>query len=182
MKTLILNGSPRINGDTSSLIKKFTEKKIDEYKNSPEKDLSKLKNALKKQNEMISKALYEYSANKMKIHFEEEFIKNDFEKYMENRSIIEHIRNSISHGNVKINYIGGYGSREDSTIYFQDRDNERITFEAELSTKEFTTLITGKNIKEVCGYLDTNTQNYNKEIMNEEKEINIIPKQKYKRL
>ena len=32
MKTLILNGSPRINGDTSSLIKKFTEKKIDEYK------------------------------------------------------------------------------------------------------------------------------------------------------
>ncbi len=31
MKTLILNGSPRINGDTSSLIKKFTEKKIDEY-------------------------------------------------------------------------------------------------------------------------------------------------------
>ncbi len=157
-------------------------KKIDEYKNSPEKDLSKLKNALKKQNEMISKALYEYSANKMKIHFEEEFIKNDFEKYKENRSIIEHIRNSISHGNVKINYIGGYGSREDSTIYFQDRDNERITFEAELSTKEFTTLITGKNIKEVCGYLDTNTQNYNKEIMNEEKEINIIPKQKYKRL
>ena len=32
MKTLILNGSPRINGDTSSIIKKFTEKKIDEYK------------------------------------------------------------------------------------------------------------------------------------------------------
>ena len=32
MKTLILNGSPRINGDTNSLIKKFTEKKIDEYK------------------------------------------------------------------------------------------------------------------------------------------------------
>ena len=32
MKTLILNGSPRINGDTSRLIKKFTEKKIDEYK------------------------------------------------------------------------------------------------------------------------------------------------------
>ena len=32
MKTLILNGSPRINGDTSSLIKKFTQKKIDEYK------------------------------------------------------------------------------------------------------------------------------------------------------
>ncbi len=32
MKTLILNGSPRINGDTSKLIKKFTEKEIDEYK------------------------------------------------------------------------------------------------------------------------------------------------------
>ena len=27
MKTLILNGSPRINGDTSRLIKKFTEKR-----------------------------------------------------------------------------------------------------------------------------------------------------------
>ncbi len=32
MKTLILNGSPRINGDTGRLIKIFTEKKIDEYK------------------------------------------------------------------------------------------------------------------------------------------------------
>ena len=32
MKTLTLNGSPRINGDTSRIIKKFTEKKIDEYK------------------------------------------------------------------------------------------------------------------------------------------------------
>ncbi|MCM1191975.1 MAG: flavodoxin family protein [Butyrivibrio sp.] len=32
MKTLILNGSPRINGDTSSLIRKITEKNVDEYK------------------------------------------------------------------------------------------------------------------------------------------------------
>ncbi len=32
MKTLILNGSPRINGDMNSLIKKITAKKIDEYK------------------------------------------------------------------------------------------------------------------------------------------------------
>lgn len=32
MKTLILNGSPRINGDTNSLIKYITSKKIDEYK------------------------------------------------------------------------------------------------------------------------------------------------------
>ncbi len=31
MKTLILNGSPRINGDTNSLIKYITSKKIDEY-------------------------------------------------------------------------------------------------------------------------------------------------------
>jgi len=28
MKTLILNGSPRINGDTGGLIKKFTEKRL----------------------------------------------------------------------------------------------------------------------------------------------------------
>ena len=32
IKTLILNGSPRINGDTSSLIKKITEKIAGEYK------------------------------------------------------------------------------------------------------------------------------------------------------
>lgn len=32
MKTLILNGSPRINGDTDSLIKKIISKKIGEYK------------------------------------------------------------------------------------------------------------------------------------------------------
>ena len=32
MKTLILNGSPRQNGDTSSLIKKFTEKIAGEYR------------------------------------------------------------------------------------------------------------------------------------------------------
>lgn len=31
MKTLIFNGSPRMNGDTNSLIKKITSKKIDEY-------------------------------------------------------------------------------------------------------------------------------------------------------
>jgi len=32
MKTLILNDSPRINGGTSNLIKKITQKEIDEYK------------------------------------------------------------------------------------------------------------------------------------------------------
>ena len=32
MKTLILNGSPRINGDTSSLINKITEKITGEYR------------------------------------------------------------------------------------------------------------------------------------------------------
>lgn len=32
MKTLIFNGSPRIDGDTSSLIKKITEKISGEYK------------------------------------------------------------------------------------------------------------------------------------------------------
>ncbi len=32
MKTLIFNGSPRINGNTGTLIQKFTEKKIGEYK------------------------------------------------------------------------------------------------------------------------------------------------------
>lgn len=156
--------------------------KLEEYKDNKEKDTTKLKNALKKQKELLQDTISEYSNNKMKIRFEEEFIKNDFDKYKENRSIIEHIRNSISHGNVKINYIGGYGSREDSTIYFQDRDNERITFEAELTTSEFTTLITGKNIKEVCEYLDTNTKNYNSDNYSDEKEINIIPLQKYKRL
>ncbi len=32
MKTLILNGSPRINGDTVSLIKKITERIAGEYR------------------------------------------------------------------------------------------------------------------------------------------------------
>ncbi len=32
MKTLILNGSPRKNGDTASLIEKITEKIVGEYR------------------------------------------------------------------------------------------------------------------------------------------------------
>ena len=32
MKTLILNGSPRVNGDTASLIKELTKKLPGEYK------------------------------------------------------------------------------------------------------------------------------------------------------
>jgi len=55
-------------------------------------------------------------------------------KYLKNKSIIEGIRNSIAHGNYRIE-IGT--CMEDSMIIFEDIYNEEITFKSSISINEF---------------------------------------------
>lgn len=135
------------------------EERIEKERQSSKKDISSLIKGLKKTRNDLLEINEKYWANKPKFEFETNFINNNFEDYKKNRAIIEHIRNSISHGNVQLNYAKGYGKRDDATICFKDIYDGKVGFEAELTVDEFSTLISGKNLKTIASYIHTNFQN-----------------------
>lgn len=81
------------------------------------------------------------------------FMRTRYESYKWNRSIIEHIRNSIAHGNVFLDIFRGDYTTASASILFQDIHQDTKSFELELSAKEFNSLTNEENIRVLMKFL-----------------------------
>ena len=131
--------------------------------------------ALQDQKDRLIKTNQKYEELKRKTAYEDRFMEYNFEDYKKNRSMIEHMRNSITHGNVKVKYMDDSENHSHILFSFKDVENDHLTFSAKLTPVEFNTLITGKNLHAVSTFLDENTKKYGGEIKND----TIIPKQRF---
>lgn len=125
--------------------------------------IKKKKKALEKQKNALKEKYGEYATLKRKVDFEDDFIKNKLDKHTENKSIVEHIRNSISHGNIEFNFTQSSGDRNEIKLHFIDYDKENpdmVTFESVLTLKQFNELFSPHNIKELSTFLDENKKLY----------------------
>ena len=118
-----------------------------------EKDKSKQEkyNELKKiQDEVLEKIeLLKEQYNKANL-----FMQNNYEKYKKNRSIIEHIRNSIAHGNIELDIFNGDCTVDDATITFKDIHQGITTFELQVLAKDFNKLNSHENINKIISFIE----------------------------
>lgn len=118
-----------------------------------EKDKSKQEkyNELKKvQDEVLGKIeLLKGQYNKANL-----FMQNNYEKYKKNRSIIEHIRNSIAHGRIELNIFNGDCTVDDATIIFKDIHQGINTFELQILAKDFNKLNSYENINKIISFIE----------------------------
>lgn len=77
----------------------------------------------------------------------------DLTRYKKNRAIIEHIRNSIAHGNISLNIFNGNYTLEDALLTFNDEHDGKTTT-IQLTLKEFETLFSNKNIKTILDFIN----------------------------
>lgn len=75
-----------------------------------------------------------------------EFMTNDYGKHVINREIITHIRNSIAHGNVEMKICNEYFETKNDVIIFKDIHEGKLTFELEISVKDFVSLFSLDNL------------------------------------
>ncbi|MBR6137373.1 MAG: hypothetical protein IKQ06_04380 [Bacilli bacterium] len=83
----------------------------------------------------------------------EYFMQYKYEAYKYNRAVIEHIRNSIAHGNVYLDIFRGNYTTDDAVIKFQDIHEDENSFELELTTKEFNSLMNDTNLGQIDQFL-----------------------------
>ena len=76
----------------------------------------------------------------------DEFMTNDYGKHVINREIITHIRNSIAHGNVEMKICNEYFATANDIIIFKDIHEGKLTFELEISVKDFVSLFSLDNL------------------------------------
>lgn len=77
----------------------------------------------------------------------------DLTRYKKNRAIIEHIRNSIAHGNISLNIFNGNYTLEDALLTFNDEHDGKATT-IQLTLKEFETLFSNENIKTILDFIN----------------------------
>lgn len=77
----------------------------------------------------------------------------DLTRYKKNRAIIEHIRNSIAHGNISLNIFNGNYTLEDALLTFNDEHDGKTTT-IQLTLKEFETLFSNENIKTILDFIN----------------------------
>ena len=75
-----------------------------------------------------------------------EFMTNDYGKHVINREIITHIRNSIAHGNVEMKICNEYFETKNDVIIVKDIHEGKLTFELEISVKDFVSLFSLDNL------------------------------------
>ena len=75
-----------------------------------------------------------------------EFMTNDYNSHITNREIITHIRNSIAHGNVEMKICNEYFESENDIIIFKDIYEGKLTFELEITVKDFVSLFSLDNL------------------------------------
>lgn len=118
-----------------------------------EKDKSKQEkyNELKKiQDEVLEKIeLLKLEYNKANL-----FMQNNYEKYKKNRSIIEHIRNCIAHGNIELDIFNGDCTVDDASITFKDIHQGINTFELQILAKDFNRLNSQENINKIISFIE----------------------------
>lgn len=83
----------------------------------------------------------------------EKYYKEDLLRYKKNRAIIEHIRNSIAHGNISLNIFNGNYTLEDALLTFNDEHDGKTTT-IQLTLKEFETLFSNENIKTILDFIN----------------------------
>lgn len=83
----------------------------------------------------------------------EKYYKEDLPRYKKNRAIIEHIRNSIAHGNISLNIFNGNYTLEDALLTFNDEHDGKTTT-IQLTLKEFETLLSNENIKTILDFIN----------------------------
>ena len=83
----------------------------------------------------------------------EKYYKEDLPRYKKNRAIIEHIRNSIAHGNISLNIFNGNYTLEEALLTFNDEHDGKTTT-IQLTLKEFETLFSNENIKTILDFIN----------------------------
>lgn len=81
------------------------------------------------------------------------YYEEDLTRYKKNRAIIEHIRNSIAHGNISLNIFNGNYTLEDALLTFNDEHDGKTTT-IQLTLKEFETLFSNENIKTILDFIN----------------------------
>lgn len=124
-----------------SIIKKLEKANIDYTKNEENlkkiKDNKRVEEILKEKRiafeEKIRVLMIELNEINNKIVWFENYMKNN-EEYLKNKYIIEGIRNSIAHGNYRIE-IGT--NMEDSMLVFEDIYDNKLTFKSKITLNNF---------------------------------------------
>ena len=80
--------------------------------------------------------------------------------YFRNRAIVEGIRNAIAHGNITINKFVGPKLIDDITITFKDIYEGEVTFELEISIRDFEKLFQGRNMYPIIDFLNRKQKVY----------------------
>lgn len=81
------------------------------------------------------------------------YCEEDLTRYKKNRAIIEHIRNSIAHGNISLNIFNGNYTLEVALLTFNDEHDGKTTT-IQLTLKEFETLFSNENIKTILDFIN----------------------------
>lgn len=81
------------------------------------------------------------------------YYEEDLTRYKKNRAIIEHIRNSIAHGNISLNIFNGNYTLEEALLTFNDEHDGKTTT-IQLTLKEFETLFSNENIKTILDFIN----------------------------
>lgn len=89
-----------------------------------------------------------------------DFMDNRFDDYKRNRAIIEHLRNSIAHGNVYLYRYDGDGSVDDAMLVFKDIYEGEVKFELSIRIIDFITLFNYYNVYKLLDYIDSNLMMY----------------------
>lgn len=163
-KTYLENLKARLNGICSSMkqaVDKLNKQNDNLSKIDPLKQTSsKAVNAIKQD---ISRTTIKYNQlkiDKSKLEAMIDYVDKDLNSdYFKNKSIIEGIRNSISHGNyeVKMNYDNAF----DSLIIFKDIYEGKETFKLEIKAYDFMQFIL-TNVKEPTLFVQSKLDNKKK--------------------
>lgn len=97
----------------------------------------------------------------------EKFLESiDFEKYVRNINIIEHIRNAIAHGNIEVDEYNYNKRITDREITIKNIHDGVVSYQKSLTIYEFASLFKIKNLCLLNDFFTTNISD--KEIINED--------------
>ncbi len=132
----------------------YIKLELDQGNNSKEEVYRELKD---KETELLNK-LQDLIEKKSKCNA---FMKTNFALYKRNRSIIEHIRNSIAHGNISLNIFNGDYSINDALITLRDTFDDKNTFTLEITIRQFNELCSEFNIGQIEHFLTKGEERMN---------------------
>lgn len=144
----LLNSIIKIKSDLENYIKYTKEEDINE---------DKIKIFTERYYEAIAKHQDNISLVFAMKNFKKTF---DFDKYVRNINIIEHIRNAIAHGNIYIDEYNHSKDFENKTLVIKDFDkNNNLGYYKEVAIIQFASLFKMKNFIELYNFISSNITN-----------------------